>query len=155
MKKGCGLCKRYGRGCQYHPDEPDEVSESVTGADLSPQQLVAVESLVARGADETLADVARRARVTPRTLYRYLQGADFVHEFRKRVEDELGAYRAKVASALVRGAISVGPGQAAMQRIFWQRLGELVDKQELAGPGGTPIVTKIERVIVDPQGDDQ
>lgn len=22
MKKGCGLCKQYGHGCQYHPDGP-------------------------------------------------------------------------------------------------------------------------------------
>jgi len=22
MREGCGLCRRYGRGCQYHPDEP-------------------------------------------------------------------------------------------------------------------------------------
>ena len=151
MKKSCGLCNRYGRGCQYHPDE--EASESVTGADLSPQQLLAIESLVARGATETLADVAKRANVTPRTLYRYLQNAEFVNEFRKRVEGELGAYRAKVAAALVRGAITAGPGQAAMQRIFWQRLGELVEKQERTGADGGPIITKIERVIVYPDTD--
>ena len=68
-----------------------------------------------------------------------------------RVEDELGAYRAKVAAALVRGAITTGPGQAAMQRIFWQRLGELVEKQERTGADGGPIITKIERVIIDPR----
>ena len=149
MKDDCGLCKRYGRGCQYHPD----VSQSVTSGDLSTSQVVAMECLTSRGLDETLADVAERAKVTRRTLHRYLRDEVFIAEFRKRIEDELGSARSKVAVALVRGASMPGPGQAAMQKIYWQRLGELVEKQEHSGPGGEPVLTRIERVVVHPEGD--
>ena len=47
-----------------------------------------------------------------------------------------------------------GPGQAAMQKIYWQRLGELVEKQEHSGPGGEPVLTRIERVLVRPEDDE-
>ena len=68
--------------------------------------------------------------MTARTLYRYLRQEEFVAECRRRIEDELGAARGRVAAALIEGASTPGPGQAAMQKIFWQRLGELADKHE-------------------------
>ena len=142
MKEGCGLCKLYGHGCQYHPDAPDDELRAVTSVDLNLQQLQAVEALVSREISETLDQVAERAGVTRMTLYRYLQQPEFVAEFRKRVEDELGAHRARVAAALVEGATSASQGQASMQRIYWQRLGELVERREHSGPGGGPIETR-------------
>jgi AcrR family transcriptional regulator len=72
-------------------------------------------------------DVARAARVSRRTLYRYLADPAFRKVFRERVELEMGAHRQRVAAALVQGATTPGPGQASMQKIFWQRLGELID----------------------------
>ena len=140
-------------GIEAHRHQVLPASEPVTSADLSPRQVQAAVALASRQIGETLADVAERAGVTPRTLYRYLQSEDFIVEFRKRVEDELGSERAKVAGALVRGACWPGAGQAAMQKIYWQRLGELIEKGEISGPGGNPIIARIERVIVDPSED--
>ena len=88
--------------------------------------------------------------MTARTLYRYLRQEEFVAECRRRIEDELGAARGRVAAALIEGASTPGPGQAAMQKIFWQRLGELADKHEHSGPSCEPIITRIERVVVRP-----
>ena len=113
-----------------------------------------MECLTSRGLDETLADVAERAMVTRRTLYRYLRDESFVAEFRKRIEGELGAARSKVAGALILGASTPGPGQAAMQKLYWQRLGELVDRHEHSGPGGRPVITRIERVVIRPEDDE-
>ena len=80
---------------------------------------------------------------TRRTLHRYLRDEVFIAEFRKRIEDELGSARSKVAVALVRGASMPGPGQAAMQKIYWQRLGELVDRYEHSGPLGREVAIKL------------
>jgi hypothetical protein len=126
---------------ESHRDQAVGASESVTGADLSSRELVAIESLVARGAKETLADVAERAGVTVRTLYRYMQQDAFVGELRKRIEDELGGARARVAAALIKGAIMPGKGQAAMQKIYWQRLGELIDKRQIDDRRPPPQIT--------------
>lgn len=127
------------------------MSDSVTPGELRPKQAKALECLIARGASDTLVAVSKKANVTVRTLYRYLRDPAFSSEFRRRIEDELGAARGEVAKALVAGAVVAGPGQAAMQRIYWTRLGELSDKQEHTGPGGGPVITRIERVIVDPK----
>jgi len=45
------------------------------------------------------------------------------------------------AAALVEGASTPGQGQGAMQKIYWQRLGELVEKKEHTGKDGGPIQT--------------
>ena len=128
-------------GIPAHLEQVLGMSESVTSGDLSARAVKAAATLASRRIHETLADVAERAGVTPRTLYRYMQKPAFVTEFRKRVEDELGTERGKVAAALVKGACNPGQGQAAMQKIYWQRLGELIEKGEISGPGGGPIET--------------
>ncbi len=60
-------------------------------------------------------------------MHRYLVDPAFLRAYKDRVELELGAYRGRVAAALVKGATTPGPGQASMQKIYWQRLGELID----------------------------
>ncbi len=95
-------------------------------------------------------DVAKRADVTRRTLYRYIRDETFVAEYRKRIEDELGAARGRVAAALVEGAATPGQGQGTMQKLYWQRLGELTDKHEVSGPGGEPIITEVVLRVVGP-----
>jgi hypothetical protein len=118
------------------------VSETVTKANLSDQQIRAMECLISREPEETLAQVAARAGVSVRSLYRYMKEPGWMAEYRGRIELELGGQRGRVASALIRGATTPGPGQAAMQKIYWQRLGELKDQVELSGPNGGPIQTQ-------------
>lgn len=115
-------------------------TDSFHGLKLREQK--ALECLMTRTEDETLADVAARAGVTVRTLHRYLKDEDFKREYRSQVEMEMGGQRARVASALVRGALKTGTGQAAMQKIYWQRLGELNEKVELTGANGGPVESR-------------
>lgn len=121
-----------------------ESLQAVTDSSLTPQQIRGVESLVARGIDESMEDVAQRAGVTRMSMWRWMQLPEFMAEYRARVEAELGSHRARVAHALVQGAITPGPGQAAMQKIYWQRLGELSDKHEVSGPGGAPLEASVD-----------
>lgn len=107
------------------------MSQTDTGSALTPKQARALEALMERGPEQTMEDVARAARVSRRSLYRYLGDPAFRKVFRERVELEMGAHRQRVAAALIRGAATPGPGQAAMQKLYWQRLGELIDARSL------------------------
>lgn len=98
---------------------------------LTLKQARALEALVEWGAEQTMEDVARAAGVSRRTLYRFLSDPVFLRFYRHRVELELGAHRGRVGAALVKGATTRGPGQAAMQKLHWQRLGELVEAKSL------------------------
>jgi AcrR family transcriptional regulator len=108
---------------------------------LAPRQIVALECLMTRTEDETLEQVASRAGVSRRTMHRYLRDASFHAEYRSRVIMEIGSQRGRMASALVKGGTTPGPGQAAMQKIYWTMLGELKDllAMELTGRDGGPI----------------
>jgi hypothetical protein len=72
-------------------------------------------------------------------MHRYLVDPVFLRAYKDRVELELGAHRGRVAAALVKGATTPGPGQASMQKIYWQRLGELIDAKswQLEDPNET------------------
>lgn len=118
------------------------MSENDPFKNLKLRELKAIDCLMTRTETETLADVAARAGVTVRTLHRYLRDNDFKRELRAQVEMEMGGHRARVASALVRGSVKPGPGQAAMQKIYWQRLGELNEKVELTGANGGPMESR-------------
>ena len=127
-------------------------SQGVTPPRVSLSQLAALEALIGRRDGETLEGVAGRAGVTRRTLHRYLQKPDFVGEYRRLIEAELGGARAKVAAALVRGAVTPGHGQAAMQRIYWQRLGELqegVHRHQHEHSGRVVITPEVARSMTD------
>ena len=107
------------------------MAQADTETTLSPKQVRALECLMERGPGQTMEDVAKAAGVSRRTLYRYLEDVVFVKAFRDRVQIELGAHRQRVAAALVSGAVTPGKGQASMQRIYWQKLGEFVDARSL------------------------
>lgn len=113
------------------PSTPPDVTP-LTSARLTYAQYKAIEALIYREESESLGEVASRAGVTRITLWRWLKQPEFVAELKARVEIELGSQRANVARALVQGAIRPGNGQAAMQKIYWQRLGELVERSEVA-----------------------
>jgi AcrR family transcriptional regulator len=108
---------------------------------LAPRQLVALECLMSRTEDETIEQVASRAGVSRRTMHRYLRDSSFHAEYRSRVIMEIGSQRGRMALALVKGGTTPGPGQAAMQKIYWTMLGELKDllAMELTGKDGGPV----------------
>ena len=116
---------------------------------LTHRESKAIECLLTREPEETLAQVAERAGVKVRVLYRYMRDADFKKAYKERVELEMGGHRSRVANALVKGAVKDGPGQAAMQKIYWQRLGELNEKVELTGANGGPVESLSTQVKVD------
>jgi AcrR family transcriptional regulator len=100
-----------------------------------------LECLMTRTEDETIEQVASRAGVSRRTMHRYLRDASFHTEYRSRVAIEIGSQRGRMALALVKGGTTPGPGQAAMQKIYWTMLGELKDlsAMELTGKDGGPV----------------
>jgi putative insertion element HTH domain-containing protein len=118
----CPRCPRpHSGGCSTMKAQTD------TESTLTLRQIRTLECLMDRRSEESLEDVAVRAGVSRRTMHRYLVDPVFLNAYRERVELELGAHRGRVAAALVKGAINPGPGQASMQKIYWQRLGELID----------------------------
>jgi AcrR family transcriptional regulator len=108
---------------------------------LSPSQLVAVECLVSREPGESMEDVATRARVSRRTLYRYLRDPAFAAEYRQRLALTASTDRGRMLRALVEAGLKPGPGQAACQRLFWQLQGDVRDlvSLEVSGPEGGPV----------------
>lgn len=117
-------------------------SEYDPETNLTHRESKAIECLLTREPEETLAEVAERAGVKVRVLYRYMRDADFKKAYKERVELEMGGHRSRVANALIRGAVKDGPGQAAMQKIYWQRLGEFNERVELTGANGGPVETR-------------
>lgn len=106
-------------------------AQTDTESTLSLKQTRALEALMTRESEESIEAVALRAGVSRRTMHRYLVDPVFLAAYRNRVELELGAYRGRVAAALVKGATTPGSGQASMQKIYWQRLGELNDAKNV------------------------
>lgn len=119
------------------------MSQTDTESALTLKQARALEALMERGPEQTMEDVARAAGVSRRSLYRYLDDPVFLKAYRDRVELELGAHRGRVADALVKGAITPGPGQASMQKIYWQRLGELIDAKSLQFEDADSVLSRI------------
>lgn len=118
------------------------MAQSDSISKLAPRQLVALECLMTREVDETIEQVAERAGVSRRTMHRYLRDASFHAEYKSRVIMEIGSQRGRMALALVKGGTTPGPGQAAMQKIFWTMLGELRDQLEITGKDRGPILTE-------------
>lgn len=117
------------------------MAQSDSISTLTPRQIVALECLMTRTEDETIEQVASRAGVSRRTMHRYLRDASFHADYRTRVAIEIGSQRGRMALALVKGGTTPGPGQAAMQKIYWTMLGELKDlsAMELTGKDGGPV----------------
>jgi hypothetical protein len=115
------------------------MAQVVTNSGLTPRQQKALECLINRLPEETLADVSNHAGVSLRTLHRYMREKNFSDEFRLSIAIELASSRGKMAAALIRGGLKPGPGQAAMQKLYWQLIGDIKDLLEISGPGGGPI----------------
>lgn len=118
--------------------ERAKTSQVATEEKLSPLQLRAIECLAAREPEETISDVAKCAGVSRETIHRYMRDPLFMEKYKERVRVEISSNRGRMATALVRAGLTPGPGQAAMQKIYWTMLGELSDvsKVELTGKDG-------------------
>lgn len=120
------------------------------GKSLSITQLHAIELLVSRTADIPLQAICERCGCHRQSLWRWMRrSTKFNTEYKAKVEANLGLARGKVAKALVEGATRPGPGQASMQKIYWERLGELVTRSEISGPGGGPIQVESAPISLD------
>jgi len=117
----------------------ETTEKCITGAVLSGRQLAALDCLATRGDDESIADVAKRAGIAYKTLYVYLKDKDFIAELKARVDVELGAHRQPIAKALMKGALKPGMGQAALQKLYWQKLGEFSEKSEVNVSGSVGV----------------
>jgi AcrR family transcriptional regulator len=124
-------------------------AQTDTESALTLKQARALECLIGRGSEESIEDVASRAGVSRRTMHRYLVDPVFLAAYRERVELELGAHRGRVAAALVKGATTPGSGQASMQKIYWQRLGELIDSRSWQIEDPDSVLSRILNVAKD------
>jgi hypothetical protein len=105
-------------------------AENDSSSKLSVKQLRVLNALLGKGLTETIAQVAERAGVSPRTIYRYMIDHDFITTYRELCKRELSVYRGEVTKALIKGACTRGPAQPAMQKLYYERLGEPVVEHE-------------------------
>lgn len=90
--------------------------------------------------------VAARAKISRRSLFRYLREEAFAREYRMRLTLTASSDRGRMLHALVQAALTPGPGQASCQRLFWQLQGEVRDlvSLEVSGPEGGPVQVETE-----------
>lgn len=129
------------------PAQGEDGEESEETSPLSPSQLLAIECLVSREPGESMEDVATRAKLSRRTLYRYLKEPAFADEYRQRLALTASTDRGRMLRALVEAGLKPGPGQAACQRLFWQLQGDVRDlvSLEVSGPEGGPVQVETEQ----------
>lgn len=113
-------------------DRDEELSQSVSSASpcsaLSPKQLLALEALCNLQPKETFSNVADKAGINRRTLYRYLQSKVFRLALQSRMEGTAAAYGPGIFMTLCRAALD---GDMAAQRIYWQLGGKLQGSIEI------------------------
>lgn len=94
-------------------------------------QLAAIDLIMARTADDTIPSMAAQLSIHRSTLDAWLKLDNFRLELRRRTDQLFEEWRPAVAEALVKGSIAVGErGWTEAQKIFWQRLGELIERTE-------------------------
>ena len=123
--------------------------KSITGKNLSLKQLRTIERLIDQQPGESINDICFDMSIHRQTLQKWLRHPAFALEYRARVESTLAAHRAQVGDALVRGAVAPGTGQSSMQKLYWQRMGELADRTEISGPNGGPIQVEASPISAD------
>lgn len=92
------------------------------GAALSSRQIIAIEALVSRTPDETAEDVAARAKVSIRTMQRYMEDEEFELEYRKQALGRLRMARGVHVETLYKAAFN---GDASILRLFFEMTGDL------------------------------
>jgi hypothetical protein len=106
---------------------------------LTTGKLRALKALISQGPKDTMSTIADKAGVSVRTLHRYMVDTDFRNELRERSKDLLEANRAAISAALVRAAKSPGASQTPAIKLYFQLLGDLVNRNEVSGPDGGTI----------------
>lgn len=101
---------------------------------LNPTQVRILHVLLNRDPKEGLQtrEIAEKANIGLATLYRYLKNPDFIEAYRESVLSIANLFRAPMMRALIEGGLRPGPGQNALQRTFWELLGELNQKGTLS-----------------------
>lgn len=112
---------------------------------LNPTQVRILHVLLNRDPSEGLQtrEIADRANIGLATLYRYLRNPDFIEAYRSSVMSIANLFRAPMMKALIEGGLRPGPGQNALQRTFWELLGELNQKGSSVGEEHNPLDTNV------------
>lgn len=103
----------------------DGTNAKITGA-FSLNKERALAALQSKGYKETMEQVAIRAGVSRKTLYRYLAGSTFAGELRRRVLLDIKGDYAPFMRQVLDSAMERGPGQAALVRVILDKIGDPV-----------------------------
>ena len=110
--------------------------------ELTSEQLEAIKLLVDYDIDLTYKEVADKVGVHEKTLYNWRKNDDnFVEVKKKAAEAGLIEKIDKVNKALLKGALE---GNARLLKLYYERVGMYVERQEISGPDGGAIETKQE-----------
>ena len=94
-------------------------------ASFNALQVSAMNALLSATPDESMRSIAHRARIGYSTLSAYMADEDFERVYRAGIKSEFRSRRRAMAHALIKGGLSVGKNQPAMQRLYWQLAGDL------------------------------
>ena len=164
MKKGCGLCARYGHGCQYHPDEPRDAAHPKKGLKQSQRESAQDRFLAAFAETATITAAAEVADVGRRTHYDWMADPEYAARFADAEQEAVDALEAEARRRAVVGVEEpVGwyqgvPGEYVRKYsdtlLIFLLKGAKPEKYrerfEHSGPGGVPLqpVDRVEVVLV-------
>lgn len=142
MKKGCGLCEKYGHGCQWHPDDGPADTHSA-GGNKKGQQAFAPEhvAITLYKCEGLVTRAAKRLKCSPTTVERYIERYPVCREAmeysREKIKDDA---QHSLGAAVRRGeawAVCFTLKCLAKDRGFVER-----GAVEVTGKDGGPIETR-------------
>jgi predicted DNA-binding protein (UPF0251 family) len=127
----------------------DLTYEVLSNTSLTPKQLLGVRVLIEASPTDTREDLARRIGISRVTLWQWLTTSEFRRVFNALLSVTIDAAKGKTLQSLIRGANTVGPQQAQMQKVFWTLAGSVSDRIEVSGPNGEPLQVETKNIDVD------